>query len=128
MTALNTSGSTIAVVLAGTDVSLPNSQLLSSFTVDGTNTVFTATEAGTYAISYSVNLTQELLLSTQILLNGSPLPGSILSPTLAQANYSLTFLATLAAGDTLELQLFGLLGSATLQSGTGASLTAIKLS
>lgn len=37
-------------------------------------------------------------------------------------------IVSLNAGDTIELQLFGLLGLATLQSGTGASLTMIRLS
>jgi hypothetical protein len=37
-------------------------------------------------------------------------------------------ITNLAAGDTLQLQLFGLLGPATLQGGTGASLTAVRLS
>lgn len=128
MSAVNTGGATIAVVLGGTAVPLPNNQVLNGFTANGANTSFTATAAGAYLISYSIKLTAALLVSARILLNGAPIPASVLSPIAATADFSSTFIVSLAAGDTLQLQLFGLLGAAVLQSGAGALMTAVRLS
>ncbi|MCR2026570.1 hypothetical protein NSA36_13575 [Anaerotruncus colihominis] len=127
MSALNTSGATIAVVLGGTDIALPDDQLLDSFTATGGNTVFTVPATGTYLVSYSVSLTAALLLSSRILLNGAPLSGSVVSPIAATNRFDNMQIVNLAAGDTLQLQLFGLLGAAVLQGGTGASLNVVRL-
>lgn len=128
MSALNTTGATIAVVLGGTNVPLPSNQVLNGFTANGANDTFTATQAGTYMISYSIRTTAALMMSSQVLLNGAPLAGTTIAPAAATDTYSASVIASLAAGDTLTLQLFGLLGAAVLQSGTGAALTAVRLS
>ena len=127
MNATNTTGGIIAVVLGGTAVPLPNNQVLDGFTVDGTNTVFTVPAAGTYSVNYRVSTTAALLMSSQVLRNGTALPGSTFSPTVSANSFETTTFATLAAGDTLQLQLFGLLGAATLQGGNGAYMTVIRL-
>lgn len=49
-------------------------------TVSGANSIFTVVNADTYRLSYSVNTTLALLLGTRLLVNGSPLAGSIISP------------------------------------------------
>lgn len=127
MSALNTTGQTIAVILGGTPVPLPSNQLLDGFTVDGTNTVFTVPAAGTYLISYSIHVTAALLMTSEILRNGAVLPGSTFSPVVSTNAYEATLIANLTGGDTLQLQLSGLLGAAVLQGGTGASLTVVRL-
>lgn len=127
MSALNTTGQIIAVVLGGTPVPLPNDQNLDSFTVNGANTIFTVPVTGTYLISYKISTTAALLMSSEILRNGVALPGSIVSPTVSVNEFSVTLIAPLTAGDTLGLQLFGLLGAAVLQGGTGASLNVVRL-
>ncbi len=128
MNALNTSGSTIAVILGGTLVPLPNNQILDGFTVDAANQVFTVPTSGTYLIMYRVSTTASLLLSSRVLLNGAALAGSTFTPALAGTTFQATLFASLAEGNTLSLQLFGLLGTAVLQSGNGANFTVVRLS
>ena len=62
------------------------------------NTVFTAANAGNYYISYSINITAALLVSSRITINGAPLAGTINSPALATTSFSATIITTLAAG------------------------------
>ncbi|PFE24509.1 hypothetical protein CN304_05545 [Bacillus thuringiensis] len=126
----NTSGTAISVLLGGTNVPLPNNQNIGpGITVSGGNTVFTATNAGNYYISYSINITAALLVSSRITINGAPLAGTINSPALATTSFSATIITTLAAGSAISLQLFGLLAVATLSTTTpGAVLTIIRLS
>ncbi|HFK1682168.1 TPA: collagen-like protein [Bacillus tropicus] len=126
----NTSGTAISVLLGGTNVPLPNNQNIGpGITVSGGNTVFTVANAGNYYISYTINITASLLVSSRITINGAPLAGTINSPALATTSFSATIITTLAAGDAISLQLFGLLAVATLSTTTpGAVLTIIRLS
>ncbi len=125
--AANTSNSTIAVVLGGTNVSVPNSQNLSGVTADGSNTNFTIARAGTYRISYAINLTAALLVSTRILINGSAIAASAITPSVSRSNYNAEVIVNVSAGDTVTLQLYGLLAAAVLSSGQGAALTIQQL-
>ncbi|MGI2751304.1 BclA C-terminal domain-containing protein [Bacillus cytotoxicus] len=126
----NTSGGAISVLLGGTNVPLPNNQNIGpGITVSGGNTVFTVASAGNYYISYTINITASLLVSSRITVNGSPLAGTINSPLVATTSFSATIITTLAAGDAISLQLFGILAVATLSTTTpGAVLTIIRLS
>ncbi|PSA92086.1 hypothetical protein C6371_08445 [Bacillus atrophaeus] len=128
--ASNTTGGLIAVVASGTTIPLPSDQNLSAdVTVNGANTVFTVGPAGRYYISYQINLTAGLLVSSRILINGSAFTSSIISPAVSLSNFNNSFITTLAAGSTIQLQLFGLLGAATLLGGSaGAALSIIRLS
>ena len=126
----NTSGTAISVLLGGTNVPLPNNQNIGpGITMSGGNTVFTVANAGNYYISYTINITASLLVSSRITINGAPLAGTINSPALATTSFSATIITTLAAGSAISLQLFGLLAVATLSTTTpGAVLTIIRLS
>ncbi|MED4898191.1 BclA C-terminal domain-containing protein, partial [Brevibacillus porteri] len=125
----NTTGALIAVVLGGTNIPLPNNQVLAGgITVNGANTVFTVPSAGNYLISYSINTTASLLVSSRILINGTPYTPTIIAPALSLSSFNNTVIAPLTAGATITLQLFGLLGTATLLTGAGATLTIIKIS
>ncbi|WP_442950604.1 BclA C-terminal domain-containing protein, partial [Paenibacillus sp. FJAT-27812] len=128
--AANTSGAIIAVVLGGTNVPLPNSQNLSpDVTVNGANDTFTVVNAGRYYITYQISTTAALLLSTRLLINGVANTASTVAPVLSLSNFNNDVIVTLTAGSTITLQMFGLLGSATLLgSGAGAALTIIRLS
>lgn len=121
------SGGTIAVVLGGTPVDLPDNQNLDGFTVSGANDTFTVPETGTYLVTYQINVTAALLMGSQVLLNGTAIPGSVFDPVLSVSAYTATTIIPLTAGDQLQLQLFGLLGAAVLQGGAGATLTVIRL-
>ena len=127
MSTSNTSSAVIAVVLGGTDVPLTDNQNLNTFTVDGTNTEFTVPTTGEYLIDYAVATTTALLVSSQVLQNGTPITASIITPTVAADNLSTAFIVPLTAGDTLTLQLFGLLGAATLLGGASTYMTVIRL-
>nr|WP_223255023.1 collagen-like protein [Bacillus atrophaeus] len=128
--ASNTTGGLIYVVASGTTIPLPSDQNLSAdITVNGANTVFTVGPAGRYYISYQINLTAGLLVSSRILINGSAFTSSIISPAVPLSNFNNSFITTLAAGSTIQLQLFGLLGAAALLGGSaGAALSIIRLS
>lgn len=127
MSASNTTGGTVNVVLGGTDVPLPNAQSLDGFTANGTNTSFTVPETGTYLVSYRVNPTLAVAMTSQVLRNGAAIPGSVLSP-VATTEYAATFITPLTAGDTLTLRLSGVIAAVVLQGGSGASLTVVRLS
>nr|MDH3092851.1 collagen-like protein [Bacillus velezensis] len=128
--ASNTGGGVVAVIVGGTTISLPNEQNLSAdITANAANTVFTVAPAGRYYISYHINLTAGLLVSSRILINGTPPASSIIAPVASLANFNNSFIVTLPAGATIQLQLFGLLGAATLLGGSvGAALNIIRLS
>lgn len=123
--AANTTGSIIAVVLGGTSVPLPSAQSLgSNVTVNGANTIFTVNQTGRYRLAYSINLTAALLVSARLMINGAPVSAATVSPTLALSRLSAEAIVTLTAGSTIQLELFGLLGAATLLGGgQGAALT-----
>ncbi|WP_369546752.1 BclA C-terminal domain-containing protein [Bacillus velezensis] len=128
--ASNTGGGVVAVIVGGTTISLPNEQNLSAdITANAANTIFTVAPAGRYYISYHINLTAGLLVSSRILINGTPPTSSIIAPVASLANFNNSFIVTLTAGSTIQLQLFGLLGAATLLGGSvGAALNIIRLS
>lgn len=123
--AANTAGSIIAVVLGGTAIPLPNAQNLgANVTVNGANTTFTVGTTGRYKISYAINLTAALLVDSRVTVNGAPVTALTVNPAISLSRLSAEAVVNLAAGDALQLQLFGLLGAATLLSGgQGAELT-----
>ena len=128
--AANTSGAVIPVILGGTLVPLPNSQLLSpDITVNAGNTVFTVNTAGRYQLSYNINITLALASGTRLLINGAPNTPSTLAPLVSLSHFSNEILLDLNAGDTISLQMFGIASGATLLPGSaGAALTAVRLS
>jgi hypothetical protein len=113
--------------LDGTPVPLPDAQELNNITVDASNTEFTVTVAGRYYISFIVNTTASLLLGARVLINGAQVDQLNRAPGLSLSSFSGEAILTLAAGTTLTLELYGLLGDATLQDGLGAGLTIIRL-
>nr|WP_257143254.1 hypothetical protein [Bacillus cereus] len=114
------------MILGGTNIPLSNNQSLGNFTVNASNDIFTIPVTRRYYLTYQVNTTTALLAGTRLLLNAStPLPGSIFSPAISTSNYN----NNLIAGNTISLQLFGVLSIVNLVGGgsTGASLTIIRI-
>jgi hypothetical protein len=111
-------------------VPLPSNQVLpGDITVNGTNDTFTLATAGRYRISYNVNTTAALLMGSRILINGTAVTQSTITPVLSLSSFSSEILIDITAGDTVSLQLFGLAGAAVLLgSSAGASLMIIRLS
>jgi len=125
--AANTSGSSYLVVLGGTDISLPNNQLVSTgITTDGTT--FTVAATGRYRIAYSLNTTLSLLMSTRLVINGVGNQASTFAPVLTTTTFANEIIVDLNAGSTVKLQAFGLIGTAILTpNASGASLSIIRL-
>ena len=128
MCALNNQHPTISISTGGTDIPLPNCHVLDSYHVNANSTVFTVPQPGIYFIAYRISVTNACQLSSRIWYNGIALPGSIIAPTTNISLFENMQLAQFNANDTLELQLFGKNESVTLQGGTGATLTVIRLS
>jgi len=115
-------------MLGGTKIPLPNSHQTSGVMVDGTDTMFTVNKSGVYLIQYDVNLTAELLVGVRVTVNGFVgIPDSDIPPILTRSSFTNTMIVSLAAGDTLSLELYGTLGAATLLVGDGASLNIVLL-
>ncbi|MGG0617477.1 collagen-like protein, partial [Bacillus altitudinis] len=127
----NTTGPTIITIAGGTNIALPSNQNINGFTPNGSNDTFTVQQTGKYYITYQVNTTTALLVSTRLWLNGSTaIPGSIQSSAVSTTFMSNTVIVNLTAGNTISLQFFGAVVTAILIGGgaTGASLTIIRLS
>ncbi|PEG14781.1 hypothetical protein COI51_07110 [Bacillus toyonensis] len=66
-----------------------------------------------------------------VILSGTniPLSGSVFSPAMSTSNYNNNLITNLIAGNTISLQLFGILSIVNLVGGgsTGASLTIIRI-
>ncbi|WP_350338999.1 hypothetical protein [Paenibacillus sp. UMB4589-SE434] len=120
----------MAVILGGTNIALPNAQSIGpGITVNGANTVFTVAVGGRYYITYQINLTAALLVSSRLLINGAANLASTITPVLSLSSFNNDIIVPLTANSTISLQLFGLLGAATLLGGSaGAALTIIQLS
>lgn len=126
--AKNTAGGIVAVVLGGTPIPLSGVQNLGpGWAVNGSSTTMTIPETGTYRLTYDINLTHGLLTGTQVVANGVPVPGTIISPVLTLSHFSTDVVVDLTAGTDLQLQFFGVLAAATLQAGNGASLTVQRI-
>nr|WP_245697834.1 hypothetical protein [Paenibacillus oryzae] len=128
MSAVNTTGGAIAVVLGGTAIPLADVQSLDGFTANGTSTLFTVPVTGTYYVTYRINLTAGVLTGAQVVVNGTGVAGSIVSPALTLSSFEGNVITALTAGSTIGIQLFGVIAAATLQGGVGASLIVIRLS
>ncbi|WP_325175900.1 BclA C-terminal domain-containing protein [Paenibacillus profundus] len=109
---------------------LPNAQNIGAgITVNAANDTFTVSTAGRYYITYQINLTAALLVSSRLLINGAANVASTIVPILSLSSFNNDIIVTLTAGSTITLQLFGLLGAATLiNNSAGAALTIIRLS
>lgn len=130
--AANTAGGLITVLVAGTNLTFPSAQLLSSdITLTGGNALFTVNTAGFYSISYHVNTTAAVLLGTRLVINGANIPQSTVPPVLSVSQFSNEIQVSLTAGSTIQLQMYAPLiaGAATLLSSSlGASIMIIRLS
>lgn len=125
----NTSGSVIAVVLGGTNIPMPYLTVLDSgITADGSNTTFTVSQAGLYRVTYRIVTTSSYLAASRITVNGSGYIPLDFTPTTSVNTWAGDAIVTLSAGDVLTVQLYGMLGAVTLQSGAGgANIQIVRL-
>lgn len=129
--AANTAGGLITVLVVGTNLSFPSTQLLSpDITLTSGNTLFTINTTGLYRISYHVNTTAAVLLGTRLVINGGNISQSTIPPALSLSQFYNEIEVSLTAGATIQLQMYAplLAGAATLLGGgTGASMMIIRL-
>ena len=103
--------------------------LPADITVNAANTVFTVNTAGRYRLAYTLNTSTALASGTRLLINGTPNQASTVAPSLSLSHFSNEIIVDLNAGDTISLQMFGVIGSATLLPGAaGATLSITRLS
>ncbi|MDQ6479558.1 BclA C-terminal domain-containing protein [Dyadobacter sp. LHD-138] len=98
----------------------------SGVTINSTNTVITIANAGRYQISYRLNTTASLLISSRILLNDSSLPGSIVSPSVSINSFQSGVITNAEAGSTISHQLYGILGAAVLAGDAYVSIIRLQ--
>ena len=103
--------------------------LPAGITVDQTNTAFTVSTPGYYRISYTVNTTKALASGTRLIISNEPNLASTVAPSLGQSHFSNEIIVELKEGDTITLQIYGILDTVTLLPGSaGATLSIIRLS
>lgn len=97
---------------------------------DDTDMTFTVDTAGVYVISYGVKFSTSYVLSSTILLGGTEYIG--LTDGASASNIAVSELSgeaqvELAAGEKIQLQLFGLTGFVNLRSGNAAFVNIVYL-
>ncbi|QNP47529.1 collagen-like protein [Diaphorobacter aerolatus] len=127
LSASNISGAIINVVIGGTPVPLPFTLNSANFLANGTNTVFTATTAGSYLVSYKIRTTAALLMSARVSINGVPAAPLTDAPGVSVSSFEAQAIIALAAGDTIALELADLIAAAILQNGAGAYMTVVRV-
>ena len=127
LSALNISAATVSVTSDGTNIPLPVQPYINGFTANASNTQFTVNQTGTYFISYDIKMTSGLPMSSRVTRNDTPILNSISTSSTSSNEYSVSFMQSLTAGDVLSLQIYGVNGTVTLQSGTGASLNIVRI-
>jgi hypothetical protein len=80
------------------------------------------TNTGAYRLSYCIMTSSSLLASSRLLVNGAQFDAATISPNQSRDTWCRAAVTSLSAGTTVNLQLFGILGAATLLTPGGASL------
>lgn len=125
--AYNDEKTAIAVIHEGTAVPFPTQTYNNGFTASANNSAFTVKDGGTYLVSYSIRITTALIMSSAIYVNGASIDSTAINSSINLDQYSNTSILTLSAGDSLELMLYGLLGTVVLESGAGTTLTIVRI-
>ena len=129
--AASTKCAAFTVLMAGTNVALPDAQTLSpDITVNGANDTFTVAEAGRYRVSYNINSVTPLTLGVRLMVDGAEIAGSNVMPqTTPLSRLANDILVDLPAGAKVSLQVYGYAGLVTLlPNSIGASLSMVRLS
>lgn len=123
----NNLGTTIAVLLGGTPIPFPTTTASDGVTVNGPGDTVTVTTPGAYQVSFRVQSTAALLASVEVRVNGAGVPSLNDGVTLSTNTWQGSAVLNLSAGDTISLSAYGLLGALVLDSGTGASLSLVRV-
>ncbi|UUW92853.1 hypothetical protein M0M43_03155 [Pimelobacter simplex] len=114
-------------MLGGTSIPFPTTTASHDVVVDGTSTQFTVATAGDYQVSFRVQSNAGLLASVRARLNGAPVASLDDGTVVSTSSWGGSAVLTLAAGDTISVEAYGLLGALALDTGTGASLQLVRV-
>ena len=132
--AANTRGSSISPSPQGETIGLSEEQVLCpEISLNNGNTLFYLHKAGTYRISYRVNLLSAQPVGTRLVVDG--LHEGVVAPSMAAAQFENTVTMALPEGCVVELQVYSLtsglpiVGNVQLVGGaSGASVLIVRLS
>ena len=132
--AANTQGPDINVpAYSGVPIPLPDAQVMSAdITANPENTEFRVNKAGTYLLSYRVNLTQPAQVGTILPIGGVRRTTSSVLPEAPTASFENHYTHLLSAGETIQLRICasplpGLSPTPQTVTLAGASLSIILL-
>jgi hypothetical protein len=117
-----------ATVVGGADVPFSNNGPLSGVTHTASTTTFTVPSAGTYSVSYRVNITVGVGSAIAIAVNGTVDASTTISSLVAVGQISGDALLTLAAGDVVTLRNNSAVPlTLNLAPGVGAQLVILRV-
>ena len=133
VSAAMTNAQNITVTSGGTGIPLNTTTYSSSAFTQTSLTTFTVNTTGCYLATYTANVTTPSQNSTAIYVNGTAATGTVFTPPGAASGTDTTFfnntsILCLAAGQTIQLTMFGPTANTTFTPGTGASLTLTQIS
>ena len=120
----NDIGSFITIAISGTSIPL-TINVASNVTYAGTTA--TVVSAGSYRLHYCVRASAASFASARLLVNGVQLGPSTITPLSSTDTWCRDTIAALTAGSGIDVQLFGLVGTATLIAPGGAELVVERL-
>lgn len=122
----NDSGSAYNVTIGGVSLDFFDTSVANNISM--TTPIATLPQAGTYKFHYCVRLTANSSASSRLVINGSAINASIITPVSQTDKYCrTTMLSLISTNSTVQVQLFGTLAPVTLIAPGGAELVIEKL-
>ncbi len=123
----NNQGSAYNVTIGGVSIQLFDTAVATNMNLS--SPIVTLPLAGTYRFSYCVRLTMNSSASTRLVINGSAINASVITPATPTDKYCRsTMLSLISTNSTVQVQLFGTLAPVTLIAPGGAELLIERLS
>ncbi|MGI6160511.1 MAG: BclA C-terminal domain-containing protein [Christensenellales bacterium] len=127
----NTTGGVLTILLGTAPIPFPDVQndAPPNITIETTNyEVITIQEAGRYYITYQINFTAAVVVTSRLLINDVEYNPGTLASLVGLSQYNVDVIVDLNAGTTIGVEVETLLGVLTLLSdGVGAAINIIRL-
>jgi hypothetical protein len=132
LTVANVNGGYITVVSSGTFIRMPEVFAAGTgISIDQYGEIIDVTDAGTYLITYTINISVNFAINAGVYINGAVYTPSIIRvdpATLGQNPYATTVLATLPAATRIYLAFFNGSGDVALYyHGSAATLSIVRI-
>ncbi len=122
----NDSGSAYNVTIGGVSIDFFDTSVANNISM--TTPIATLPQAGTYKFTYCIRLTTNSSASSRLVINGSAINASIITPVSQTDKYCrTTMLSLISTNSTVQVQLFGTIAPVTLIAPGGAELVIEKL-